>query len=440
MLDMKIRFLILSILFVGTVSEVIAQEKRILTLEECKGMALKNNVDMQTGRIDVAAAKQTQKDAFTKYFPKITAGAVSYKADDNLIEGVIPPIPSLGLETPMEVGVLEEGNLITASAIQPIFAGGQIVNSNKLAKTALEASRLQLNMMADKVELETETYFWKIVSLKEAEKTLAILDTLLQNLHKDVSLAVKTGITTHNDLLTVQLKQNELQSTRLQVENGMQLSKMALCQYIGIPLDSASYIDVPEIDVEIKNPAEYLVDHQSMLPSLSAYKLLGKNVEVHELKRKIVLGQQLPTVGVGVTYAYEDWMFDRSRNHFVMMATLSVPISDWWGGSHKFKRSKLEEKKALQLQQDGGEKLQLKMQQSWNLLTESYKQIILAESAVSESEENLRMQANNYHSGICSLSELLDAQGLYQKSRNRYTDACIDYKIKVTQYQKDTGQ
>ena len=311
MLDMKIRFLILSILFVGTVSEVIAQEKRILTLEECKGMALKNNVDMQTGRIDVAAAKQTQKDAFTKYFPKITAGAVSYKADDNLIEGVIPPIPSLGLETPMEVGVLEEGNLITASAIQPIFAGGQIVNSNKLAKTALEASRLQLNMTADKVELETETYFWKIVSLKEAEKTLAILDTLLQNLHKDVNLAVKTGITTHNDLLTVQLKQNELQSTRLQVENGMQLSKMALCQYIGIPLDSASYIDVPEIDVEIKNPAEYLVDHQSMLPSLSAYKLLGKNVEVHELKRKIVLGQQLPTVGVGVTYAYEDWMFDR---------------------------------------------------------------------------------------------------------------------------------
>lgn len=440
MLDMKIRFLILSILFVGTVSEVIAQEKRILTLEECKGMALKNNVDMQTGRIDVAAAKQTQKDAFTKYFPKITAGAVSYKADDNLIEGVIPPIPSLGLETPMEVGVLEEGNLITASAIQPIFTGGQIVNSNKLAKTALEASRLQLNMMADKVELETETYFWKIVSLKEAEKTLAILDTLLQNLHKDVSLAVKTGITTHNDLLTVQLKQNELQSTRLQVENGMQLSKMALCQYIGIPLDSASYIDVPEIDVEIKNPAEYLVDHQSMLPSLSAYKLLGKNVEVHELKRKIVLGQQLPTVGVGVTYAYEDWMFDRSRNHFVMMATLSVPISDWWGGSHKFKRSKLEEKKALQQQQDGGEKLQLKMQQSWNLLTESYKQIILAESAVSESEENLRMQTNNYHSGICSLSELLDAQGLYQKSRNRYTDACIDYKIKVTQYQKDTGQ
>ena len=94
----------------------------------------------------------------------------------------------------------------------------------------MEASRLQLDMTADKVELETEAYYWKIVSLKEAEKTLDVLDTLLHNLHKDVSLAVKMGLTTQNDLLTVQLKQNELQSTRLQVENGRELSCMALCQ------------------------------------------------------------------------------------------------------------------------------------------------------------------------------------------------------------------
>ena len=336
--------------------------------------------------------------------------------------------------------MFEKGNLVTVSALQPVFAGGQIVNSNKLAKTALDASILQLDMTTDKVELETENYYWKIVSLKEAEKTINILDTLLQSLHKDVSLAIKAGITTQNDLLTVQLKQNELQSTRLQVENGIRLSCMALSQYIGLPLDSAEYIDVPEFSSCITGPGDYLVDHQSVLSSLSSYKLLEKNVEVHKLKRKISLGEQLPTVGVGVSYAYEDFMFDKSRNHFIMMATVSVPISDWWGGSHKVKRAKLEEKKAIRQQQDGNEKLQLKMQQSWNLLTGSYKQITLAESAVKESRENLRMQTNNYKTGVSSLSELLDAQSIFQESRNRYTDACIDYQIKVTQYLQDTGR
>ena len=438
---MKIKHLLLSLFLVGVTVVTPAQEKRILTLEECKDMALKYNADIQTGKIDVEAARQTRKEAFTKYFPQISAGAATYKADDDLVKANIPDLTQLGLPIPaMEVGMFEKGNLVTVSALQPVFAGGQIVNSNKLAKTALDASILQLDMTTDKVELETENYYWKIVSLKEAEKTINILDTLLQSLHKDVSLAIKAGITTQNDLLTVQLKQNELQSTRLQVENGIRLSCMALSQYIGLPLDSAEYIDVPEFSSCITGPGDYLVDHQSVLSSLSSYKLLEKNVEVHKLKRKISLGEQLPTVGVGVSYAYEDLMFDKSRNHFIMMATVSVPISDWWGGSHKVKRAKLEEKKAIRQQQDGNEKLQLKMQQSWNLLTESYKQITLAESAVKESRENLRMQTNNYKTGVSSLSELLDAQSIFQESRNRYTDACIDYQIKVTQYLQDTGR
>lgn len=437
---MNIKYLLSGIVLVGATMISWGQEKRVLTLEECKVMALKYNADMETGKMDVEAAKQTRKEAFTKYFPKISAGATTYKADDNLLKGTIPPIPPLGIETPMEVGMLEEGNLVVVSALQPVFAGGQIVNFNKLAKAALEASQLQLEMTADKIELETEFFFWKIVSLKEAEKTINVLDSLLQSLHKDVSLAVKAGITTQNDLLTVQLKQNELQSTRLQVENGIKLSCMALSQYIGLPLDSAVYIDVPEFTSDIKSPSDYLVDHQTALSSLSAYKLLEKNVEAYRLKRKISVGQQLPTVGVGISYAYEDLMFDKSRNHFVMMATVSVPISDWWGGSHKVKRSRLDEKKAIRQQQDGHEKLQLKMQQSWYMLTEAYKQIVLAESAVRESEENLRMQSNNYKSGVSTLSEFLDAQSTYRESRNRYADACIDYEIKVTQYLQDTGR
>lgn len=438
---MNIKYLLSCVFLIGATTAASAQEKRILTLDECKERALKYNADIQTGKIDIEAARQTRKEAFTKYFPKISAGAATYKADDNLVKVDIPDLTQLGLPVPaMEAGMLEEGNLVTVSAMQPVFAGGQIVNANKLAKTAMEASVLQLDVATDKVELETENYYWKIVSLKEAEKTVNVLDTLLQSLHKDVSLAVKAGVTTQNDLLTVQLKQNELQSTRLQVENGIRLSCMALSQHIGLPLDSADHIDVPEFALEIKSPGDYLADHQTALSLLSTSKLLEKNVEACQLKRKICLGEQLPTVGVGVSYAYEDLLFDKSRNHFIMMATVSVPISDWWGGSHKIKRAKLEEQKAVRQQQDGNEKLQLKMQQSWNLLTESYKQIVLAESAVKESEENLRMQTNNYKTGVSSLSELLDAQSLFQKSRNRYTDACINYQMKVTQYLQDTGR
>ena len=139
-------------------------------------MALKYNADIQNGKIDIETAKQTQKEAFTKYFPEISAGASTYKADDYLVTANIPDLTQLGLPIPaMEVGMFEEGNIFSVSAIQPVFAGGQIINSNKLAKTAVEASVLQLDVTTDNVELETEIYFWKIVSLKEAEKTILLI-------------------------------------------------------------------------------------------------------------------------------------------------------------------------------------------------------------------------------------------------------------------------
>lgn len=416
-----------------------AQQKNTLTLDECKAMAVANNVQIRNGKLDVESAAQTCKEAFTKYFPKISASGSTYKADDNLIKATVPPIPPLGINSPMEVGMLEKGSLISVSAMQPIFVGGQIVNSNKLAKVGLEASKLQLEMATDQVLVKTEDYFWKIVSLKEVIETLNVLDTLLCNLHKDVKLAVETGITTKNDLLTVRLKQNELQSTRLEVENGLSLSRMALCQFIGIPVDSANYIDVPNFTKDFDSPEHYIVSHKEALANVSGYKLLEKNVEVHQLQRKIKFGEQLPTIGVGVTYAHEDLM-KHNRNHLVMMATASVPLSNWWGGSHKVRRSRLAEKRSINEQKDGAEQLLLKMQESKNYLIEAYKQIGLASVAVEEASENLRVQTGNYQVGVSTLSELLEAQGIFQQSRNRYTDACINYQIRLTQYLIDTGR
>ena len=140
---MNIKYLFSGLFLIGATVVAPAQEKRILTLEECKDMALKYNADIQTGKIDVEAARQTRKEAFTKYFPQISAGATTYKADDDLVKANIPDLTQMGLPIQaMEVGMLEKGNLVTVSALQPVFAGGQIVNSNKLAKTALDASIL----------------------------------------------------------------------------------------------------------------------------------------------------------------------------------------------------------------------------------------------------------------------------------------------------------
>ena len=119
-------------------------------------------------------------------------------------------------------------------AVQPVFAGGQIINGNKLAKVGEEVSRLQLQLSENEVEKTAEQYFWQLASLQEKMKTVDAVDTLLRDIYKDVEVAVRAGVAMRNDLLQVQLRQNDIQSQRLKLRNGISIVRLLLSQYCGL--------------------------------------------------------------------------------------------------------------------------------------------------------------------------------------------------------------
>ena len=89
---------------------------------------------------------------------------------------------------------------------------------------------------------------------------------------------------------------------------------------------------------------------------------------------------------------------------------------------------------------DTNEKLLLQMQQGQNLLSEAYKQVQLAKKSVSQAEENLRVNQNNYDAGMVNVSDVLDAQAQLQQSHNAYTDAFTQYRIAKVNYLQVTGR
>lgn len=125
----------------------------------------------------------------------------------------------------------------------------------------------------------------------------------------------------------------------------------------------------------------------------------------------------------------------------MVFATVSVPISDWWGGSHAIKRRKIEHQKAKEEQlEDNAQQLQIRMQNAWNGVEESHQQLVLAQRSIEQSEENLRLNRNYYKAGISKMSDLLEAQMLYQQSLDRRTDAYADLQLRLLEYKQATGQ
>ena len=408
---------------------VAGNAQQLLTLEECSRLALENNARMKNARLDLEGTKETRKEAFTKYFPSVGATGGAFASDNGMAEMILMP----GLE--MTLG--KNGVIGGVTAVQPVFAGGQIWNNNKLAALAVEVSRCRMKQSEDEVLLTVEQYYWQNVSLQEKMKTIGIIESLVGNLYKDVETSVKAGVANRNELLQVQLKKNSVASDRLKVENNLRLSKMVLAQYIGVAEDDflvRSYLQEP-----LPLPETYRVDPIAALPNTVGYKLLDKQVEASRLQYKLKVGQNLPSLGIGAGYMYHN-ILDTDHSFGMIFATVSIPITDWWGGSHAIRKQKLQLKAAEYTRQDSNEKLVLQMQKLWNELEEAYKQVKLSEESIATAEENVRLSTAYYQAGTETLSDLLDAQSLLQQSRNQYTDDYTSYLIKRTQYLQATGQ
>jgi outer membrane protein TolC len=339
------------------------------------------------------------------------------------------------LQNPVSLSLMKHGTVAGITAMQPVFAGGLIVNGNRLAKVGEDVSRLQLQLSENEVEKIAEQYFWQIVSLQEKMKTVAAVETMLADIHKDVDVAVSAGIALRNDLLQVQLRQNEVESQRLKLQNGISIVRLLLAQYCG--LRDTSFTLSHHADAVIPVPLKQ--DHQQALFSTSEYQLLGKQVEAANLQRKMEIGKNLPTVAVGVGYNYHT-LLENDHSFAMLFATVSVPISDWWGGSHAIKRKKIAYQQAQDQLADNAQLLTIRMQNAWNSVVEARQQLDIAQRSIEQSEENLRLHRDYYRAGTCKMSDLLEAQLLYQQSCDKHTDAYADLQNKILEYKQSTGQ
>ena len=428
----------------------------LLSLQQLKDSALHNNMAIRSAQYRIDAAQLQRKEAFTKYFPSVSGTGLWFNANKGMAETTINPSelisPELGmalaqsfpaeamaaLASPVSISMMKNGALAGINAIQPVFAGGQIINGNKLAKVGEEAARLQLQLSENEVEKQTEQYYWQLVSMQEKLNTIAAVDSLLAGIHKDVDVAVRAGVAMRNDLLQVQLRQNELKSQKLKLNNGISIVRQLMAQYCGLSTTEFTLTQkLPSLQGD--GPEVGVVTPESALPNIPEYQLLQKQVEAASLQKKMTMGQNLPSVAVGAGYNYHN-MLDNDRTFAMVFATVSIPISDWWGGSHAVKRSKLEYQRAIDEQQDKSEFLKIRMQNAWNNVEESYQQLAIAQQSIEQAEENLRLNRNFYKAGTCKMSDLLEAQMLYQQSLDRRVDAYIDYQISILNYRQASGQ
>ncbi len=437
--------------FVVAVSISISAVAQSLSLDSCVAMAVRNNADVKNADLAVEEAKQTKSAALTKYFPAVSASAGAFHSDRPFIEYGISNIGNSGIRDVLQtiyynilapfgisdhLSFLQKGVVSGVVAMQPVYAGGRIVTGNKLAKLGIEASEYQKEIKIREIELRTEELYWQCKMLEEKRRTVEVALQLLHSLEKDVRVAIGAGLITPNDGLKVKLKINEMNANTIKIENGIRLCKMALCQQIGVAYnDSVTLSDTLK---SVSEPWALKADNSAAVQGRSEFKLLDLNVKAKKLEKRMILGETLPQIGIGGSYSYNNLM-DRNAFNLTGFAMVQVPITAWWEASHNIKKQNYRIQEAENLKADVTGKLELQTQKIWDELDAAYRSYELAEEAVSDAKENLRLSLQYYKAGLITLSELLEAQTLYRQALDSRVEQTITYLICLRHYKQLAG-
>ncbi|MCX6240801.1 MAG: efflux RND transporter permease subunit [Bacteroidetes bacterium] len=424
---------------------------RNVTLDSCRQLALQNNHKMKEAELQVRAAGQQKMEVFTNFFPSVSAAAFALRSYDYLMKIKTPEmnlpvwdgkdprqlinptqftyVPSLSLN------LLNYLNTAAVTVTLPVYAGGRIRRGYKLARLGEDVSGYQKEMTREEVLARTEELFWTLQSLSEKGKTIISYQHMLDSLYRDVNNYSNAGLAQKNDVLKVQLKQNELRTSMLKLKNGVNLTRRALCQHIGLPYDS-SLVFTYAPDPTLANLTYQ--DPEQLVKNRSEYQLLNKAVEVKQVQKKMAAGQYMPQLAlVGAGFTYD--IMNTTSNNALGMLSLSVPITDWWAGSHRIKKQQLEVEQAQSSLEENTELLVLQIRQAANEVEESRYQISVSQLSAEQAVENLRISHDNFKAGVIGISDLLEAQAVLQQAKDNLIEAQCQFQSKLAKYKLMTG-
>ena len=421
----------------------------VLTLDSCMRSAQQRNCTIRSAQLEVAISREVKKQMLWKYFPQVSINAFAFGAAKPLIEidaanphmsgdigSFLSEVANYFLEDlkdsiSTDISMIRWGVSAQAQAVQPHYWGGQIVTANKLAKLGIDAAQLKEEVSERDVLQEVTDTYWMLTGLMEKRETVTKVTELLDSISDVANTAYNHGLVTRNDLLRVQLKQNEMQTKSVQLENGIDLVGRLLCVMIGAPYEHEPVLETFSEEETVPNLA---LQPELRIDGRPETKLLDLNLRYNQLMRRLTLGESLPHLAIGISGGYSNY-FEEHKANGIAFATLSIPLTGWGETSHKLKQHDYHIQQAQLMQSHLREKLELQNRQSYDKLLESIKLMEQHKSSRDLAEENYRVALMNYEAGVGTMTELLESQALLMQASNAYTDARISYRTALHKFQ-----
>jgi len=395
------------------------QAADFLTLEDSIRIAVENNPDVKAQDQEVMSREMDTKVQFSQMLPSVNA-TYGYERTQT------PQFAQL----PAPFGKVTTGSKDTTDmnveARQILFAGGALYNQYKIAQNDYYASDLNRQRFIRDLKLKVIDSYYRVILARQVQG-VAQSDVSSVKSHLDVANAFfNQGMIPKNDLLQSQVRYAQSQQALISTKNAVGLAESNYNTLLSRNLSEAVNIE-SEIPVAPLKPAlEEATD--IAWKNRQEIKILNTQIENAQKGVTVARSRYFPTVaatagyekmeGDDVDITYRTWKYGLG---------MSWNLFEGGGSYYNVSKAQLTTSKIEYQLKSVKDQVSLEVKNYYLSAQDAMERMKVAESAIAQAEENLRIVKDRYNLQVATTTDVLDAQTMLDQARVNYLSARSDY-------------
>ena len=417
-----------------------AQEsQKPLTLEESVKIAMERSLTLHSSKEEIIGSEFKRKEAITNFLPLWT-GQYSWTQYNNPVT-----IGPNAITAPGGGAIINASKDIynfNTSLNQPLFTGGLNLATYRSAKIGVDLSKENLETVKRDLVLQVRVGYFNIL---KAGKFLSVAQQQVKQFEAQLEVAkafFEVGIVAKNDVLQAEVNLASAIQSQVKTENDLSLAKSSfnnlLRREVNTPLEVVDILEYRSFPLKFEESLEEALRQR---PEIKTAQL---TIDQAKENVKVARSGFFPTINLVGNYSrFSDGVSlygDITNERWTIQALASFTLWNWGNTAFKVGENKVKVTQAEDSKTQLVESITLEVKNDYLNMLVSEKSLKVAQTAIEQAEENLRMNEERYKYQVATATDVTIAVTLLTQARVNYYGALSDFNVSKVQLERAMGR
>jgi outer membrane protein len=409
-----------------------------MTLKDCVSQALTANPDIRDAGEALSQAGSGIKEARAGFLPSL-ALVGSYNFMEKT-QTVAFPDPLTGKTADFVLDFTRDYDF-QLSATQPLYTGGRVLNSYRIAALSRQAAREDLTRVRNDVAMGVVQSFYGLLLAREGVTVAQEAVNTAQEFLSVVKERYKTGEASSFEVLRAEVEVSNLEPALIGARNAEALSELALKKAMGVKQDA---------EIEFTGSLETPGFNPTLSEAIDRAVGTRPEIRMAELQRRmaeasvgVAKSGRLPTLSVDINYDVSTDNLtldsDQLEDTYAGYLVLSLPLFDGLRTKAQISRAAADVRRADIAQRNLEEAIELEIRSDYLDIEAARERLNSQEKNVGMATEALRIANERYVQGYATNLEVLDSQLALNTARQNRLQAIHDLNLAVARLKNAMG-